>query len=85
MVPTLETKDLGRDILKGDKRTLYTAVWPPHLSSNHTKHIRAAEETHRPNQLPIAGGQGSFGSHYLPPSSALAPVFCSQNEPDSNS
>lgn len=60
-------------------------MWFPHLSSNYSKHIRAAEETHRPNPLPIAGGQGSFRSHYLPPSSVLAPVFYSQNEPDSNS
>lgn len=49
---TFETTGPGRDILKGNKRTLHTAMWSLHLSSNCSKHRRTAEETDGPNPLP---------------------------------
>lgn len=48
MIPTLETKSPGRDTLKGDKNFAHSYV---HLSSNCTKHSRAAEETDRPSPM----------------------------------
>lgn len=85
MVPTLETKGPGTDTLKGNKKNLAHSCVVPAQSSNCTKHSRAVEETDRPNPLPTAGKQASFHSHYLPPNSALAPIFCSQNKPDKSS